>query len=449
MKKLTRIFYPLMMMVILISLFTSCKKADVTPNPSIEPFTNGSIIRNEIVVVSDMHMGADDAYTECKKNRAPLAKLLGQMRVSPNVKEIVIAGDLIDEWFVPADVDTYGGKNQTDFVQRLAVTNTVVFDVLNQIIKEGKIKVTYVPGNHDLAITADNVNRILPGVNQARDNQQGLGTYTPTDFPVLAIEHGHRYNFSCAPDPISNQAIAPGSIMPPGYFFTRIAALSAKQGTPTPGDVLPVLTQPKDPNDVNQNLAFGYWNSWVPLVVMFPITNKFNESLIKTNINGFTKTYAVNDIIPSQSPTGTIDVVLFKGVYTDSNWSQREVLNKVAIKFPVSQAMANADDDRKTDDQAKVQYFMNPNSKMRIVVFGHTHEPEIIASNNYKGEYCIYANSGTWVDNNPHQTTMNFVVITPQTSDVKSQTFVKLYNFMGEVVSLMAVDELAYDPALF
>jgi hypothetical protein len=44
---------------------------------------------------------------------------------------------------------------------------------------------------------------------------------------------------------------------------------------------------------------------------------------------------------------------------------------------------------------------------------------------------------------------MNFVVITPQTSDAKSQTYVKLYNFMDEVVSLMAVDELAYDPALF
>jgi UDP-2,3-diacylglucosamine pyrophosphatase LpxH len=398
-----------------------------------------------------MHMGADDAYTECKANRAPLAKLLGQMRVSPNVKEIVIAGDLIDEWFVPADVDTYNGKDQRDFVQRLAATNKVVFDVLNQIIKEGKIKVTYVPGNHDLAITADNVNLILPGVSQARDTQQGLGTYTPADFPVLAIEHGHRYNFSCAPDPISNQAIASGSIMPPGYFFTRIAALSAKQGAPKAGEVLPVLSQPMDPGNINQNLAYGYWQSWVPLVVMFPISNKFNEPLIKTNINGFTKTYAVNDIIPYQTPAGgtTIDVVLFKGIYTDSNWSQREVLNKVAVKFSVTQAMADADDNNKTDNQAKVQYFLNTNSKMRIVVFGHTHEPEIIASNNLQNKYCIYANSGTWVDNNPHQTTMNFVVITPQTSDAKSQTYVKLYNFMDEVVSLMAVDELAYDPALF
>jgi UDP-2,3-diacylglucosamine pyrophosphatase LpxH len=366
--------------------------------------------------------------------------------VSSNVKELVIAGDFIDEWFVPADVDTYDGKNQADFVNRLAVTNKTVFDALNQIIKDGIIKVTYVPGNHDLAITAENVGLILPGINQARDDQQGLGTYTPTDFPILAVEHGHRYNFFCAPDPVSNQAIAPGSIMPPGYFFTRIAVLSAKQGAPTPGDILPVLTRPNDSTNVNQNLAFGYWKSWVPLVKMFPISNKFNETLIKTNINGFTKTYSVNDIIPYQlTPGGTIDMVLFKGICTDANWSRREELNNVAVRFPVSQAMADADDDRKTDDQAKVQYFMNPNSVKRIVVFGHTHDPEIIGSNNTKGEYCIYANSGTWIDYTPHQTTMNFVVITPEDkTDPSSQTYVKLYNFMSDIVSLMAIDELRY-----
>jgi hypothetical protein len=33
----------------------------------------------------------------------------------------------------------------------------------------------------------------------------GLGTYSPVGYPQIAIEHGHRYNFFCAPDPISNQ----------------------------------------------------------------------------------------------------------------------------------------------------------------------------------------------------------------------------------------------------
>jgi UDP-2,3-diacylglucosamine pyrophosphatase LpxH len=446
MKKLMRIFYPLIMMMFLI-LTASCRKTESDPTPAIDPFDNGTNARNMIVVVSDMHMGADNDYTECKDNRAPLAKLLGQMKVSPNVKEIVIAGDLIDEWFVPADVDTYAGKDQADFVQRLAATNKIVFDVLNQIIQEGKIKVTYVPGNHDLAITSANVSLILPGINQARDAQQGLGTYTPADLPILAIEHGHRYNFFCAPDPISNKDIAPGSIMPPGYFFTRIAALASKERVSTPGDTLSQITQ-NSSGDESQELLYDYWASWVPLVNMCPITEKFNNKIINTNINGFTQNYSVDDIIPFQLiPDGFIDVKLFRGIYDTANWRKREDINNVAIKFPVAQAIAEADDDSKTDNQAKTQYFLNPNSNKRIVVFGHTHQPEIIASNNTKGEYCIYANSGTWIDNNPHQTTMNFVVITPENAaDIHSQTYVKLYNFMNDIVSVMAVDELRYSP---
>jgi len=67
----------------------------------------------------------------------------------------------------------------------------------------------------------------------------------------LAIEHLHRYNFACAPDPISNQDIAPGNIMLPGYFFTRITALSTKQGAPISGDILPDQTQPNESNNVS------------------------------------------------------------------------------------------------------------------------------------------------------------------------------------------------------
>ena len=159
-----------------LSIFTSCKKSSDSPNVSgINPFSNGGSERNMIVVMSDMHMGADMTYTECKNNLGPLVKLLQQIRTAPNVKELVIAGDLIDEWFVPATTDTYQGKDQGDFVKRLAAANSGVFAALNQIIQEKKILVTYVPGNHDLGITAASVDLILPGVNQARD-ARGLGT---------------------------------------------------------------------------------------------------------------------------------------------------------------------------------------------------------------------------------------------------------------------------------
>jgi len=87
---------------------------------------------------------------------------------------------------------------------------------------------------------------------------------------------------------------------------------------------------------------------------------------------------------------------------------------------------------------------MNPTSDKRVVVFGHTHEPKIVASENSVNKKCVYVNSGTWIDHNPGKTTMNFVVITPQSADVSSQTLVKLYNFENEIVTKMSENSLRY-----
>ncbi|MFA6022767.1 MAG: metallophosphoesterase [Candidatus Pacearchaeota archaeon] len=395
-----------------------------------------------IVVISDLHLGANISYAEFNKNTFSLQKLLKQISASPNVKELVIAGDLLDEWFVPATTNTYAGKNQRDFVQRIAATNKGVIDDLNKIIQEGKILVTYVPGNHDLTITRENVDLILPGINQARDKEQGLGIYSPTDYPKIAIEHGHRYNFFCAPDSISNQDVAPGTIMPPGYFFTRIATLHAIQKATLPIDTIKVVTLNNSAN-ASQNSLFAYWKLWEWTINYFSINNKFDEKIIVTNIDGFNETYAVNDLLPYQlTAGGQIDVNLFKGI--QDTWNERQVLNHVAVNIPVAQAIANASSAEETDSQAKIQYFMNPNSDKRIVIFGHTHVAKIISSNNYNGQKSIYANSGTWIDNNSKLTTMNFVVITPQNNDASSQTYVKLYNFEGGVVTKMAEDSLRY-----
>ena len=431
----------LFFMILFLSVFTSYKNSDPSGS-GIDPFSNGGNERNMIVVISDMHLGADLDYAECKDNLGALEKLLKQIKAAPNVRELVIAGDLIDEWFVPATTDTYQGKDQAVFVQRIAKTNKGVFDAINSIIQEGKILVTYVPGNHDLTITPANIESILPGINQARDAVLGLGTYFPVNHPEIAIEHGHRYNFFCAPDPISNQDIAPGTILPPGYFFTRIAALFVVQGHPSPGDKIPVVKQNVSGGE-SQDLLFRYWKNWALTVKMFPVKNKFDEEIIKTNLNGFRGNYSINDLIPYQSsPGGTIDLHLFKGI--QDSWDERQTRNKVAVHIPTAHAIDSVISSTETDHQAILQYFMNPASDKRIVVFGHTHEPKIVTSKSYDNKKCIYVNSGTWIDHNPNKTNMNFVVIIPQNKDASSQTFIKLYNFENEVVTKMAEDSLRY-----
>jgi UDP-2,3-diacylglucosamine pyrophosphatase LpxH len=444
MMKLLSVFFT----VLVLSVSVSCSKSDHTSesgsaDTKIDPFSNGGNERNMIVVISDIHLGADLTYAECNVNLKALENFLEKVRVAPNVKELVIAGDLLDEWYVPATINTYQGKDQADFVQRIATANKGVIDAFNKIIQEGKITVTYVPGNHDLTITAENVDLILPGINQARDNEQGLGTYSPSGIPVLAIEHGHRYNFFCAPDPISNQDIAPGTIMPPGYFFTRIAALHHIQDCHTAGDTMPIVTQNTSGNE-SQDLLFAYWELWQWSITLLPIENKFDENMIVTNVDGFTGTYSVNDLLPYQTaPGGFIDVNLYKGI--QDAWNQRQALNHVAVNIPANQAIENSAIPSESDNQAKNQYFLNPNSNKRIVIFGHTHDPKIISSENHNGQKSIYANSGTWIDhNNVAPTTMHFVVITPQNTDTSSQTLVKLYNYENEVVTKMAEDSLRY-----
>jgi len=431
----------LTLIVLFVTLFSACKDEQV--DHTIGAFNNGGNERNMIVVMSDLHLGADLTYAECNKNLGSLEKLLKQIKVAPNVKELVIAGDMLDEWFVPANVDTYQGRDQTDFVKRIAATNKGVIDALNSIIGEKKIRVTYVPGNHDLTITAANVESILPGINQARDKEQGLGTYLPVDCSKIAIEHGHRYNFFCAPDPISNQDIAPGTILPPGYFYTRIAVLYVMQKPVTPADTPPAIT--KDPlGTASQSLLFTYWYVWSKALISYPIANKFDEKIIVTNVDGFKGNYAVNDILPYQTtPGGVIDVKLYKGI--QDSWTQRQILNHVAIPIPVSQAIAGSGKASEAELQAQNQYFLNPASDKRIVIFGHTHDPKIIASTNLSGQKCIYANSGTWIDHNTvAPTTMSFVVITPQNANASSQTYVKLYNFQNEVITAMAQDSIRY-----
>ena len=427
--------------MLLLSGFASRDKSDPIDR-EVNPFINGRNERNMIVIISDLHLGADLNYAECKNNLLSLEKLLKRIKAAPDVKELVIAGDMIDEWFVPATTDTYQGKDQADFVRRIATANKGVFDAINGIIQAGNILVTYVPGNHDLTITATNIERVLPGINQARDEVPGLGTYSPVDYPAIAIEHGHRYNFFCAPDPISNQVMAPGTILPPGYFFTRIGALYVIQGRRSAGDILPVFTQNISGGD-SQDLLFRYWKLWKMAVRMFPITNKFNEKIILTNVGGFTGNYSVNDLVPYQlSAGGIIDVNLYKGI--QDNWEARQTLNNLPIHIATSVAIDSVNSATYTDYQAKLQYFLNPASDKRIVVFGHTHEPKIVDSESFDNKKCIYANSGTWIDRNPGKTTMNFVVITPQSADASSQTLVKLYNFENEVVTKMAEDSLRY-----
>ncbi|MBK9579080.1 MAG: metallophosphoesterase [Fibrobacteres bacterium] len=434
-------------LVAVLSLLSSCSETIVSDAPATEPakldpFANPNASgRTQIVVVSDVHLGADLSYAECNANLARLEQFLEQVRTSPNVKELVIAGDLLDEWFVPATVNTYQGKDQADFVKRITAQNKGVIDAFNRIIQAGQILVTYVPGNHDLTITEASVRSVFPGIHQARDSGlQGLGSYSPAGHGEMIIEHGHRYNFFCAPDPYSNQDIAPGSILPPGYFFTRIAALHVQQDCDTAGDTLPMIS-PNKAADSGQRNTYVYWKVWKTLMRELPIKNKVLDKVVVTNIDGYTANYSIADLAPFQTTdSGFIDVNLYKGLA--NRWNDIQTRNQVAVKIPTTRAIAMAAVGAETDTNAMNQYFKNPASDRKIVVFGHSHQAKVLSCVRHDGTKGIYANSGTWIDRNA-PTTMNFVVVTPQvTSTPTSKTHVKVFTYQSQTVTQMASDSL-------
>ncbi|MGB9200360.1 metallophosphoesterase [Methanobacterium sp.] len=379
--------------------------------------------RSLVVCISDIHLGANDSYSEITKNREALVNFLNQIRASPNIKELVIIGDLIDEWFIPMNLDTFNGKTQRDFVKSVAFNNKPVIDAFNNIIQDNNVKVTYVPGNHDILIDYDDIESIMPGVNQARD-VRGLGFYTPEDIPETVIEHGHRYNFYCAPDPSNRHITKTDSILPPGYFFTRMATSSVIQGRPKRDEDLPVVT--KNELGMDQYRYFLYWNVWKGLVTDFPVHEELNEKVITTDIDGFTDSYAINDFLPYQeTEDDLIKVNLFEGII--ENWDERQDINLVPVNIPIEDAVLRGAFASFLDDQSAIQFFNNPVSDKRIVIFGHSHEARIITSLNDKQEKNIYVNSGTWIDKN--KCTMTFVVIIPQKSNESAPSYVNLYQY--------------------
>lgn len=382
-----------------------------------------SPLRSQKIVISDVHLGINDTFSETRENRKALVNFLKQIKTSPNVQELVIAGDLLDGWFLPMDFQM--PKSQEILFAQVAANNQSVIDAFNAIIRAGKIKVIYIPGNHDLLASEAAIGKIFPGINQARDTVQGLGKYISGANSEIIIEHGHRYDFFCAPDPISNRKITQtSSVLPPGYFFTRIATSSVIEGHPLSGNTFPEVKA--NPNDPSQFGGFLYYQVWKGLMTALPVKEKLTDKVIKTNLDGYTGNYAIADFVPHQDPlTGEFDMAMYQDV--QDTWEQREKLNAVNTLIPAEEAISKVLAAGYFDSQAKKQYFDHDATK-RIVVFGHSHFARVLAMVNQKNEKTIYANSGTWIDKVAGNPVRTFVVITPAKPGSATQ-FVNLYQY--------------------
>lgn len=375
--------------------------------------------RSAIVVISDIHLGDArslwERYGWMDKNRPLLADFLGFIRKRSDVRELVVAGDLFDEWVAPMDHDTFDGRGQSGFVDAIASTNSAVVSAFNDIIRDGAIKVVYVPGNHDMLVTAEDVDRVFPGIVQAREGARGLGVYEPSAMPNLRVEHGHRYDLFNAPE-----TEAP-SVLPPGFFVSKIAASAGAKSQPVYARSA-ARVGARD-RDISHYLVY---KTALTAIAFFEKVKDWDAKVIKTDAGGFQETYAVNDLIPRKPTVNGVplDATLYRQVM--NGWFDRQAVNGVPLPRILPELALGATSGSVMDLLVTEQFFSGSAPKGRVVVFGHTHTPQLI---DFKDRSSVYANTGTWIDSGKPCCT--FVTVAPKRGGSAAGT-VALSRYLGD-----------------
>ena len=344
--------------------------------------------RTSIVVISDIHMGDARAQAEgyCwfGENKDALLDLLTRLKDNPGVRDLVILGDLFDEWLIPFDSPPFDGAvtDSQDYFRsiRNAPTNTGIFDVLAEIAAGGDTNLVYVRGNHDMLMDSATLAELLPGAI-FKGQIDGLGSYTPVDGVVM--EHGHRYDFFNCPQPLAN----PGHILPPGFFVSRMWAAGMKaQAGPGALSAEQLARGPFGDQEIEFPLAWDL--ALLYSEAQFPALTPpdLNTPVIRmTGIDGLTGPLPFNDA---------------KGAYVNGNietlWPQTQARNGVQAPMPVFVSIVNGHSDLLFE--ADAEYLTNKDRGVRIVVFGHTHEHMLKEYPAFGPPTGIYANSGSWVN---------------------------------------------------
>jgi len=377
-----------LMVFLLVSVSAqSTRGAEALPLWQNEPLQE----TRRIVVISDLHLGVDDAFSETVANKALLAEFLERIAVS-EIHELVIAGDMLDEWFVPVSYPSHSDSGE--FYRRVAENNAAIMEAFAKVMQNG-IQLIYVPGNHDLLLDGETLSGLLPGIVQSRSSD-GMGAYRTGMRSEVVIEHGHRYDSFCSPDPLSNKQITGDypSFLPPGYFFTRMAATFVAEGKTATQKDLPKVQPPSEEN-VDQRNAYAYYQIWVWAMSDFPIQAGFDEKVIHCGINGYDNSFSLRDLLPTVQEDGTISAVLYANV--QRRWDAVQQINGVVAKNSYAQATSGSIDHVFMDSQAVSQYFdRDPN--VDVVVFGHSHVPLVNRFQEGYNRQKVYANSGAWID---------------------------------------------------
>lgn len=174
------------------------------------------------IYISDVHMNAGKSLELPKDNRYPyewfgkpeakqFTKFLKYINTLSEVKEVIIIGDLMDDWVYPVEEIPPTFQEIVD-----APINRDIVQQLKDLSSNNEISVIYLPGNHDMGVTKELVESNFPGMIFGGSASHNSVYRTGR----LRAEHGSAHAMFNAPDPTNN----PSSHLPLGYFISRIVA---------------------------------------------------------------------------------------------------------------------------------------------------------------------------------------------------------------------------------
>jgi len=296
-----------------------------------------------------------------------LADFLGDVVKAPDVSDLVVLGDLLDQWICPTEFDPTHFQTVAKAKQ-----NTDIITNLNQIADHKDINLHYVHGNHDMLLAKEELKKIIPGVIFHGENP-GEGVF---EADGLAAEHGSMYSMFCSPDTWS----FPGGSLPLGFFISRVvthkeAVFGEKE------NFLDMVVQLIKNMEKSPQLARDVFES-IARDCCLPHKGKIDMAKLDHNPD----TLTVDDVADRYA-------TLFK------TWGQNTPTGFTSLEGVMSEVEGLA-------QSACKAYFKE--DKAKIVVMGHTHVWKLdgymlgkcFPRNPFKRVPCthIYANSGTWIN---------------------------------------------------
>ena len=315
-----------------------------------------------------------------------------------DVKELIILGDFLDNWVCPINLIPQTFEEIIN-----AGHNEGLIKNLKKIASpDVDVDLFYVPGNHDLLVSKEVMKANFPGITVCGDgDKKYVGVYREEG---IAAEHGHQYNFFCAPNPAPEIF---GHVLPIGFFLSRFGAEKKAMdgGNPNIWDILDYFLKDIDisKSGVAKNLLISVGKA---------CGLSENSEILMGGLDNFGESITLQ---------GVADL------YSDAieRWNDVKP-NGLSAAAAISNELAGL---RGT---ACMFHFIP--GKARIGVFGHTHNEKLLGLNR-NGDFChtfdqngcdfLYANSGTWTDS--HECTF----IETRISRGK-QHFISLYEYNGK-----------------